>query len=226
MKQLPGQPLKHEYAWGDFTLMFTKDIQLLREYYKVRQSCYRQVPGGPRAFSGAEDQYDRSSDILVAVNKGTVVGGARIVGSTPSRRIVLPMEDENLLLKNMFPDFRLDSKSYCEYGRLAVLQEYRSLDLLRHMCAALTARAIERGYAYLFSKAPYVQILCYQKISRLLQMPRPYIIHKHINLPDKGRQETGNLKMYLASIELPNRVESEKISHLLYFDNPQYIKAA
>ena len=189
-------------------LFFTKDKKLLRAYYEVRKNCYRSVADGPQDFSNQEDSYDKVADILVIVINGRVVGGARLVGSTPDVRLKLPVEQEKFMMKNVFPHLKLEKESYCEFGRIAILSQYRGAKLLEELCGKLIKKAIAKGYRYQFSMAPIIQTRCYRRVSKALELPYPYIIHKDIQVPRKPSEETGDLKMYLGSLKLPTSLKA------------------
>lgn len=189
-------------------LFFTKDNKLLSSYYKIREECYRAVENGPAAFEGREDHYDRLSDILVIVNNGHVIGGARIFGRAANSRISLPLEEDGFSMKRVFSRLDLNDMPYCEFGRMAILPEYRTLDLLQAMIDRLLKKSISRGYKYLFTMAPYVQSRCYRKIVGTLNFPYPYEIHKDIVMPRKSASECGVLKMYLSSLQFPDKINA------------------
>ncbi len=176
----------------------------------MRETCYRQVPDGPQDFDGSEDEYDCISDILVIKNKGKVVGGARIIGKSPYADYVLPLEEEGFTLENLFPDFSLQSTGHCEFGRLAVLPEYRDQSLLQSILYALSIQSVKRGYKYLFSMAPYTQARCYRMTFRALNFQNPYVIYNEIEIPQKSKAECGVLKMRLASLQFPKSLEDAK----------------
>jgi hypothetical protein len=182
-------------------LCFSKDPKLLQEYFVVRERCYRLVKDGPKDFSGHEDAFDRNADILVVRAGDSVIGGARIVSNKLAEKSSIPLESEGFKMKNIFPDLDLNKHSYCEFGRLAVLPQYRSMALIEDIVLTLIMRAIETKHKYMFAMNPLVQARCYRKICKKLRLLRPYNIHTEIEIPQKPEQ-CGTLKMYLSSLEL------------------------
>ena len=182
---------------------FTKDPHLLNAYYKIRAECYRSVENGPGDFSYEADKLDTISDILVVSLHGRIVGGARLAGSKESYRITLPVETGNFRMANVLPHLQLENKNICEFGRIAIAPEHRSFSVLESLCEKLIRRAIRQGYHYQFSMAPKAQARCYRRVGSKLKLPYPYIIHENIDVPCKPQEETGNLKMYLGSLQLP-----------------------
>jgi len=189
--------------------LFTKDPTLLNKYYEIRANCYRAVEDGPSDFSYEADELDRLSDILVVIQNGYVIGGARLVASTPENPIKLPVEQDNFRMKNVFPEYNLQDKTICEFGRIAIAKEFRSFSILEGLCEHLIKKAIDKGYHYQFSMAPKAQTRCYRRVGHKLNLPYPYIVHENIDVPLKPLEETGKLKMYLGSLRLPNTIEEQ-----------------
>ena len=62
----------------------SRDPQLLQQYYDLRERCYRKELGIPD-FDGSEDADDQRGRILLAIENGRCIGGARV-----SPRVHLP----------------------------------------------------------------------------------------------------------------------------------------
>ena len=60
----------------------SRDPALLEQYYQLRQTCFRKELGIPD-FDGSEDELDRQSSILLAIQDGRCIGGARISPHVP-----------------------------------------------------------------------------------------------------------------------------------------------
>ncbi len=125
----------------------------------------------------------------------------------------LPLEESFFQLKALFPEYELNKNSYCEFGRLAILNPHRSKDLLKNIVKALCKKSVERGYRYLFSMSPEQQARCYRMIIQAINFPHPYIIHNNIELPQKMQSECGILKMKLSSLRFPNTLENDSSLH-------------
>lgn len=204
--------LKGHLHDNDFEFAFSHERHLLEQYYAIREHCYRNVENGPKEFDGGEDFYDRISDILIVKHKGKVIGGARIVGKLPGSEIHIPIEAEGICLDDIFPEMSLHKWGYCEFGRLAILENYRSMDLLKAIISSLSRRAQARHYRYLFSIAPLTQSRCYRRVFQKLGFAHPYVIHEDIHL-HKSEEECGNLKMYLASLKFPDHAQLRKAAN-------------
>lgn len=209
----------------DISFFFTKKHTLLERYFKIREQCYRLVPNGPKDFKGGIDHHDERSDILVIMHKNEVVGGVRIVGRSPSDQISLPMEEENFQLNSVFFSYNLKEKGYCEFSRLAILKEYRSMELLNRVCGALIHKTVERDYSYLFAFTPLIQARTYKQVAFNLNLPNEYKIHPQISVPQKNKTEIGRLKMYVSSLLLPSSQNIFKTSPLVHSSDIRLRKA-
>ena len=189
--------------WASPRAFFTKDRNLLSGYYEVRQTCYRLVRNGPRNFCGAEDQFDQNSDILVVTLGQRVVGGARISGAGLEKERHLPLEQDGLVLDDVFPELRLSEQTYCEFSRMAILPGYRTPALVDELICSLLTMAILRGYGFLFAMSPLVQARCYRKVVKNNDFPFDFLIHDQFVLPPKSEAECGSLKMFLSSLQFP-----------------------
>lgn len=199
----PIERLSNKYFENrDIRFVFTKEKRLIDTYCSIREACYRSVKCGPQDFSGQLEASDYLSEILVLLKGNRVIGGGRLLGSSPEARLMLPVEQTDFMMKDVFPELSLEDKPYCEFGRIAVIPEYRDFDTINELCERLILRAIDKGYIYQFSMAPLGTSRLYQRVSSNLELPYPYIIHKHIPVPEKPLSETGGLKMYLGSLQL------------------------
>ena len=55
----------------------TREPHLLEQYYALREQCFREELGLPD-FDGSEEECDRKGHILLAIQDGRCIGGARI----------------------------------------------------------------------------------------------------------------------------------------------------
>lgn len=145
----------------------TKDPFLLNQYYKLREDCYRQDFGLKR-FSGAEDDYDRVGKIVVARIGRRVIGGSRIIISSPEKRIKLPMENDNFKLIDILPEFSLATKSYCEFSRLVVKPGYRKHSIAIAISNYLVEIAKQEDCAFEFIISSMATYRTHRAIARKL----------------------------------------------------------
>ncbi len=108
-----------------------RDPQLLQQYYTLRERCFREELGLAH-FDGSEEDQDRESLILLAVENNRCVGGARISPTIP--------------LQSQINHLQLNSDNCCMWERLAFDPAVRSLLLLRNFCARLVEVSAQMGY--------------------------------------------------------------------------------
>ena len=113
------------------TFELTRDRDLLGQYYRLREACYR-VDLGLAGFDGSEEPRDRLVRALVAHDGGVCIGGARIVPACPDLAAAV--------------DPRGAAEGYCAWERFALDPEIRSADLARAFCAHLIDRSRSMGY--------------------------------------------------------------------------------
>lgn len=111
----------------------SRDPQRLDEYYALRERCYR-AELGLAGFDGSEEDQDRQGQILLAIQGGRCVGGARI-----SRHVSLQSQIEQL---NLMKD------SCCMWERFVIDPSVRTVQLIRDFCAHLIHSSQESGFQH------------------------------------------------------------------------------
>lgn len=207
---------------SDISIFFTKDQYLLDQYYAVRERCYRKVKDGPKNFNGQQDNYDLIGDILVITYKDIVIGGVRIVSKTVNNKIKLPLEGDGFNIHTELTNLNLEKKSYCEYGRLAILHPFRCTFLLDKVVEDLVTYSIAKGYSYLFSKSPLYQARCYKQSLQRLDIHNPFLIYKDLKITPKEEDESGSLDMYITSLEFPDTWNGVRNRLTSVYANPYY----
>ena len=137
--------------------------ELLKSYYHIRQACFRKDLG-LSGFDGSEDQYDRLGSILIARDGDHCIGGMRISGSTPQQRVQLPVEHQVPQVRRLINRITGPDSSYCQWTRLAILSEYRSMELMKQLCEAVYIASTELGYQLSFNIAGHLQARLYKQI--------------------------------------------------------------
>lgn len=111
---------------SNIELVFTKDPDLLKQYYNLREKSYRQKLGFDK-YSGAENDFDKKSDIVVGLQNGKVVAGARIDFSNRQEFMYNDQPKNNFfykdLLKKYDPNFNNDL--YSEICGLVIGKQVR-----------------------------------------------------------------------------------------------------
>ena len=109
----------------------SRDPQLLQQYYDLRERCYRKELGIPD-FDGSEDADDQRGRILLAIENGRCIGGARV-----SPRVHLASQVRKM---------KLDRNTCCMWERFAFDPSVRSVQLIRDFCARLIEVSSSMGY--------------------------------------------------------------------------------
>lgn len=178
---------------------FTHDNSLLRRYFSLRKDIYIK-DFNLHNFSDHEDNYDNheNTDILVVTKGNAVIGGSRLIISPQYSDHLLPLESNNFRLKNMFPDLKLHSLSYCEANRTVVHSDYRDGQILKEMICQLVLRAQAYGIRYFFTIGPAIQIRNNKRHCDSLGIH--FEIMSDITVPDKPAYR--GRKMYFAITDL------------------------
>ncbi len=173
----------HGLKLDDIVCEATEDQDLIQQYYDLREKSFKERLNIPD-YSGEEDDYDRRGVIIVACIKNKVVGGARLVISTPESPIKLPLEDSTFLVKDLYPDLTLDSSSYGEITRFAVDPELMDHNVSHEISRVCVVEMINRGCKYQFSVAPILQARNSRNIARKIGVI--HVIEKNIRVPHKS----------------------------------------
>lgn len=157
---------------------FSKKPQLLAQYYKIREACFRKELG-LESFDGSEEEDDRAGHILIAMDVDRCIGGARFSGSPASNPTRLPMEGDDFVLEKIFPE--LAQQSYGQWTRLCLLPEYRTTEMLRDQCRAMVRGSVELNYSYGFNVAGLARARLYKRLHTVLGYD--YKIYDQIGIP-------------------------------------------
>lgn len=137
----------------DYT--FTRDEKQLRQYYRLRKIIYaKDLKFQLKTLS---DAYDEVSDVLVVRNRNRCVGGVRLTIAAQNQDMVLPLEEVNFRLHDLFPELHLHSTVYAELSRLILLPEYRDGNITEKIYRRIYVKCRQHGVKYLFAITPRVQ---------------------------------------------------------------------
>jgi hypothetical protein len=109
----------------------SRDPCLLRQYYDLRERCFREELGLPD-FDGSEEACDRQGRILLAIANGKCVGGARISAEAP--------------LQHQVNELEVNREACCTWERFVFEPAVRSVELIRGFCASLIEESRAMGY--------------------------------------------------------------------------------
>ena len=109
----------------------SRDTHLLDQYYALREKCFR-LDLGLANFDGSEEELDRQGAVLLALDNGRCVGGARI-----SSHISLPSQADLL---------EVDRSACCMWERFAIDPAVRSVHMVREFVAHLIKASRDGGF--------------------------------------------------------------------------------
>jgi hypothetical protein len=191
---------------------FTKSPELLKQYYKIREECYREDLGLEK-FSGAEDESDRIGYIAVARAGEKVIGGAKLIIATPNSGIALPLEADHFMVRDLMPELNGDKVSFCEITRFAIIPSFRiGGEVFSKLTEMILTKAKNDGCHYQLSVAPLAQARTYRMISKKLGFSP--VIRTDIEVPYKPIYAHLNDKKICLSITclLPAKLAIETIN--------------
>lgn len=184
---------------SDITYTFTRDANLLGQYFELRKEIYMQ-DFNLNDFSDHEDDYDNKeyTHILVVCDKDKIIGGSRIIIHPKKSDVLLPVESQSFSLKDTFPDLALENKSYSEVNRTVLLPEYRQGKIGENIVYNVILHSKVCGAEYLFAIGPAVQARNNRKHCRKFGIN--FNIMEEVTVPDKASYH--GRKMYLARVDL------------------------
>lgn len=188
------------------TFEFSTDEALLHQYYMLRERMFIST-WGLKEFSAQEDNYDRTSDVLIVRRGNLCVGGARLTFSKPGDRPVLPMENPSFQLQQIFPDLDLEHKIYAECARMALLPEFRTKEVSFQIRHELIKHCVSKNADYAFWIAPLLQARNYRQTC--VNLGYACKIRTDVEVPD--REEYEGIKMYMAVLEFKTAPNGEAI---------------
>ena len=161
----------------------TRDPLVLEHYYQLRERCFRDELG-LSGFDGSEDEQDRRSRILVALQGGRCIGGVRI-----SPRVTLTSQAHQL---------GLDKERCCMWERFAIAPVIRTLDVFREFSHHLVNTSRDSGYhhAMVLSSLPNARF--YRRCHSALGVK--FQIHRHV--PHCAQGVFSGLEHYLSVAHL------------------------
>ena len=157
----------------------SQDPQLLEQYYQLRQACFRKELGIPD-FDGSEDALDRRSHILLAIQDGRCIGGARI--------------SPNIPLEGQLQELDLAEDDCCMWERFVVDPAVRTIQLIRDFCAKLIEYSRYFGYQYALVLSSLRNARFYRQCHTALDVG--FQIHRAV--PDCAQGAFAGLEHYLS----------------------------
>ena len=161
----------------------TRDAELLGQYYQLRQQCFREELGLSN-FDGSEEQQDREGQILLAIQDGRCIGGARI---SPT----LSLQSQTQLLE-------IAPETCCMWERLVFDPIVRTLQLMRDFCARLIEVSRDTGYHHAMVLSSLRNARFYRQCHSAIGVR--FQIHRHV--PHCAQGAFAGLEHYLSVAQL------------------------
>ena len=173
-------------------VFFTKDSDLLNQYYDLRQTAYRDENGWTD-YNGSENKFDLTGKIAVAVENGKVIGGIRVMFS-----------DQCEFLSNEIPGTQYDYKKFIkkydhredliisEISALVVEKHHRDSNVTTAMFDYLFNESRVHGCNYVFAVA--VAVVCRNDRKTLRRLG--YDVEIVMNFPWKEKKTYNFIKMF------------------------------
>ena len=157
----------------------TRDPHLLQEYYALRERCFQDELGLAN-FDGSEDDQDRQGQILLAIQDGHCVAGARI--------------SPTVLLKSQINQLELKQDTCCMCERFVFDPVVRSVQLIREYVLHLIEASREAGYQHAMILSSLRNARFYRQCHTALGVG--YQIHRHV--PHCAQGTFAGLEHYLS----------------------------
>lgn len=163
----------------------TRDPQLLAQYYALREQCFREELGIPD-FDGSEEAGDRKGRILLAIQDGRCVGGARI--------------SPTVTLQSQIQQLELTQGACCMWERFVIDPAVRTLQMIRDYIAHLIEASRDAGYYHAMVLSSLRNARFYRQCHTALGVG--YRIHRHV--PHCAEGSFAGLEHYLSVSHLQN----------------------
>ncbi len=161
----------------------TRDPQLLEQYYALREQCFREELGLPD-FDGSEEKEDRQGQILLAIQDGRCIGGARI--------------SPNVSLQSQIRQLDLKQDTCCMWERFVFDPAVRTVQMIRDFCAHLIQFSREIGYHHAMVLSSLRNARFYRQCHSALGVG--FKIHRHV--PHSAKGSFAGLEHYLSVARL------------------------
>lgn len=161
----------------------TRESQALEQYYQLREKCFRSELG-LADFDGSENERDRCSDILVALQDGRCVGGVRIASHTS--------------LNSQIDLLGLNHETCCMWERFAIDPTMRTVSLFREFSMHLIDASRELGYLNAMILSSLANARFYRRCHTALGVK--FHIHRHV--PHCAQGMFSGLEHYLSVAHL------------------------
>jgi hypothetical protein len=163
------------------------ESNLLGQYYSLRERCFRQELGLPD-FDGSEEQQDREGIILLALENGRCVGGARI--------------SPHITLVSLLELLDLDEATCCMWERFVIDPAVRTVFFVREFVSRLIDVSRDNGFQNAMVLSSLRNARFYRRCHTALGVA--YQIHRPV--PHLAQGAFAGLEHYLSVSHLEYRL--------------------
>ncbi len=161
----------------------TQDPHLLEQYYALREQCFREELGLPD-FDGSEEESDRKGHILLALQDGQCIAGARI--------------SPTVSLKSQIQQLDLTEGACCMWERFVFDPAVRTVQMIRDFFTHLVAVTKKAGFHHAMVLSSLINARFYRKFSSPLGVD--FKIHRQV--PHSAQGAFAGLEHYLSVAQL------------------------
>lgn len=149
------------------TFLQTRDPKLLQQYHALRLESYHNDKLMDGHFNkGLPDAFDMLSDVIVAVEHGEVVAGARLTVSEAEAPTLLPSETRECRFQDLLPQLSLEGTTYGEVHRVVIRKDKRNRDTLSNLLMEVCKYIYRENWDYFFTPSIPVKARLYQCCSK------------------------------------------------------------
>ena len=126
---------RHRKTSSIFELSFTKNKNLLDQYYQLRQESYRKERGWNN-FNGQENDFDRSGQILIVRQENRFIGGLRVMYEKNSEYFSNETPSSEYLFRYYLENYKNETvpkNSIVEISSIVIVEEYRNGETFKEM---------------------------------------------------------------------------------------------
>lgn len=160
---------------------FTRDPGYLHQYYILRTPLLNKTLEWQ--LKPEQDDYDKRAHTLIVRKGNLVVGGARIIVRSPRKDEPLSIEGSDFSLAEALPELNLANKKYCEFSRVALLEEYQGSKIFSEMFRRLYEKYRALNVNYGFSIAPRAIIRLHRRLAK--EQGYNYTAFPEVDLPER-----------------------------------------
>lgn len=163
-------------------IQFANNENEIKQYKQVRDKVYASHDA-LKGFLNYDDGLDSVSQIIVMLDNGRCIGGARYTLSTPNNRQTLPMETEGFNIIENITDLDLSNKNYIEISRFAILPEYRDSNNADMLFRFIYEQCLKDNVDYIFNEGAYPQAVRNRRSVTRINVGKELIIRRDISIP-------------------------------------------